>query len=288
MKIIILGANGMLGRAIFKRMSMRENSKVIGVVRSISSSGISEKGNGKLVQVSDLIETDKLKNLINKEEPQVIINCVGFVKQKLNNIDNNAECVLLNSYFPHYLNSIVNNDLTKLIHFSTDCVFSGKVGAYSENDRPDAEDIYGASKLLGELVNSRNVVTIRTSIIGHEYGQNNGILEWLLSQSAEVDGYANVYFSGLTTPAVARILDEYLVDSDLWGLYHLAGPKISKYELLKAICSVYEKDLKVNKKEVDFLDRSLNSQKFDTQFKRQTDTWHSMITEMKELSSDHI
>ena len=151
----------------------------------------------------------------------------------------------------------------RFIHLSTDCVFSGKKGFYSENDFPDPIDIYGKSKLLGEL-DYGNSLTIRKSVIGHELTNKRGLLEWFLSQKDEVQGYKNAIFSGLTTLELARLIETYIIPKEnLKGVMHISGQTISKYDLLKLISCIYSQQKEIKLNESVKIDRSLNSTKFN-------------------------
>ena len=165
----------------------------------------------------------------------------------------------------------------RLIHISTDCVYSGKKGNYLESEPADSMDVYGQSKLLGE-VDYPHAVTLRTSTIGHEFSTKHGLLEWFLSQEGECNGFLRAIFSGLPTIVLAQIIRDIVIpNNDLRGLYHVAGQPISKYDLLKLIAEVYGKSIKIIKDENFTIDRSLNSDKFKTATGYSPSAWPELI-----------
>lgn len=174
-----------------------------------------------------------------------------------------------------------------MIHVSTDCVFSGAKGNYSESDPSDAEDLYGKSKYLGEIIDRVHVCTLRTSIIGHELGRSVALLEWFLSQTNMVSGYNKVIFSGLPTVEIAKIIgDIILPDDTLHGLFNISSEPISKYDLLNIIKNVYKKNIHINMDNTIFCDRSLNSTKFQTRTGYRPPDWNILIQTMYKKSME--
>jgi len=287
-KVIILGADGMLGHKIFSFFCGKGLS-ITGTVRDINKNNelfiTKYKKNIKNGFNADNIED--FKKLFCLGKPDYILNCIGIIKQlKISN--DPIISISLNSLFPHKIAEICIKLGIKLIHFSTDCVFSGDKGNYSEENNPDANDLYGKSKLLGEI-DYGNCLTLRTSIIGHELGTKNGLIEWFLSQENEINGYMNSIFTGFPTIEIANILYEKVIKSDLIGVYHLSSVPISKYQLLNIVKEVYGKKIKIipfnNKKE----DRSLNSEKFRNLANYQPLEWSDLIRSMYEdyIKSDY-
>ena len=179
------------------------------------------------------------------------------------------------------MNDISTKNNFKLIHISTDCVFSGLRKNYSEKHKPDPKDLYGKSKLNGEFSSTKNLV-IRTSIIGHELNNKRGLLEWFLKQKKEVYGYENAYFSGLTTYELSKIIyNKILFNKKIFGLYHISGNKISKYRLLQKIKKIYKLNLKLNKENNFIIDRSLDCSKFIKKTGYKKVDWNKMIKENK-------
>jgi len=217
---------------------------------------------------------------IDKINPEVIINCIGIVKQ-LPAAQDPLQSISINALFPHQLAQICRKKNIRLIHMSTDCVFSGHKGNYSETDTSDAEDLYGKTKYLGE-VNYPGCLTIRTSIIGRELETKHGLIEWFLSQEGKtVSGYRNAIFSGLTTNALSKIIAEILADHPhLSGVYQIASEPISKYDLLNLVIKTYNMKIRIDPDETIINNRSLNPEKFKKETNIKIPSWEYMIEEM--------
>jgi dTDP-4-dehydrorhamnose reductase len=282
-KILILGSTGLLGSTLLKYFSKKNNFKCYGAIRK-KSDNIKLKNikNTILHKINYKKRSDIIK-VFNQIKPDLIINCIGVIKQ-LTQKNKTSEIIRVNSFLPHCLAEIVNlQKKIRLIHFSTDCVFSGIKGNYKETDLPDALDIYGRSKLLGELSCS-NTLTLRTSIIGHELQTKHSLLNWFLDQKKSVKGYKNVIFSGLTTLEIAKVLDKFIIpNKNLEGLYHLSGKKISKYDLLNLIKKVYKQNVKININRNVKINRSLNSNFFQQITGYKPSSWNKIIKEMFEF-----
>ena len=220
-----------------------------------------------------------LKRNIKKFKPNIIINCIGIIKQKIRSIENERNTFFINSVFPHELHKISKDTKARLIHFSTDCVFDGKMGNYSEKQEPNALDLYGLSKKIGEI-DSKNVLTLRTSIIGRELTNKKGLFEWFMSQEKKCQGFANWYFSGFPTYEIFNILLKIINKKNLSGIYHLSSHKISKYDLLKLINKVYQKKIKIFKNKKIKIDRSLNSKRLKKLLNYKSPSWEKLILEM--------
>jgi dTDP-4-dehydrorhamnose reductase len=170
----------------------------------------------------------------------------------------------------------------RLVHVSTDCVFAGTRGHYREDDIADASDLYGRSKLLGEVVNSQHAITLRTSTIGHELNSQYGLLEWFLAQSEDCRGFARAFFSGLPTVELARVVRDIILERpDLHGLYHVGAASISKFDLLTLIAQIYGKKIRIMKDDAFVIDRSLNSQRFTAATGYQAASWPEFVAQMK-------
>ena len=281
MKVIILGADGMLGHKIFS-FFCDKGLNVIGTIKKINANNelfiTKYKKNIKTGFNAGNIED--FKKLFCLEKPNHIINCIGIIKQ-LDASNNPVTSISINSLFPHKLAQICKEYDIKLIHFSTDCVFNGSRGNYSEEDCPDAIDLYGRSKLLGEITYGKNM-TIRTSIIGHELGTKNGLIEWFLSENKQVKGYLNSIFTGFPTIEIANILYKKILSSNLTGLYHVSSNPISKFDLLKIINKIYGKNIEIIPFENKIENRSLNSEKFRIATGYQSPEWVELINNMHE------
>ena len=237
MKILVLGATGMLGNVVFKTLSSKY--EVWGTIRnSIGKVFFSDTLQQRLISGIDVLKEDLLVDLINKVKPDVVINCIGLTNKHIKESDDSSISKIINSLFPHRLVNICNIIEARVIHISSDCVFSGRSGGYSENDPSDAEDLYGKSKFLGEVYD-QGAITLRTSIIGHELSSSNGLLNWFLSQDEECQGFSRAVFSGVTTFELARVIKDIIIPrTDLSGLYQISGQTISKYELLLSLIHI--------------------------------------------------
>lgn len=215
--------------------------------------------------------------------PDVVINCAGVIKHS-DEAKDYLKVLLLNTVLPHCLARLSANLNARLIHFSTDCVFTGSKGNYEEIDFPDALDLYGRSKLLGE-VNYSNTITLRTSLIGHELNKAKNLVEWFLCQNGEIKGYDKVIFSGLPTLEIAKVIDEYIIPNiKLEGLYHLSSQPISKYKLLLLIKDIYNKNINIVKDDSIKINRSLNPLRFYKATGYVFKPWSIMIKEMRDFS----
>ena len=284
-KILILGSTGLLGSTLLKYFSKRNNFKCYGGIRKKTDTiKLKNIKNIKLYKINYKKKRDIIK-VFNQIKPDLIINCIGVTKQLVQK-KNFSEILRVNSVLPHYFAQIVNlQKKIRLIHFSTDCVFLGTKGKYRETDLPDAQDIYGRSKLLGEL-SYPNTLTLRTSMIGHELQTKHGLLNWFLDQKKSVKGYKNAIFSGLTTLEIAKVLEKFIIpNKNLKGLYHLSGKKISKYDLLNLIKKVYKKDIKININKNVKINRSLNSKSLQQITGYKPSGWNKIIKEMFEFSN---
>lgn len=278
-KIYILGITGMLGYELFIRFNKTSEYKIKGSTRL---NYYKELNKYKNIDFNiSAFNLKKIEKKLKEFKPDYVLNCIGFVKQKIKNFSNSSEVYYINSVFPHEISKITKKIGAKLIHFSTDCVFSGREGNYCETDNPDAYDLYGHSKQLGELKKRSDVITIRTSIIGHELVTKNGLLEWFLAQKKKCIGYANVFFSGLTTFEVFTFLDLYLFKKkSVSGLIHLSSSKISKYRLLKLISKIYQKKIIIKKDNKIRINRTLNSKYIERKLFYKCSSWEIMIKQM--------
>jgi dTDP-4-dehydrorhamnose reductase len=278
----VLGSTGLIGNTLFNVLSKESTFDVFGSVRNISAiSNITLNENLVHIDAKDLIN---LNNKLIDLKPNVIINCIGLTKH-LKSGNQPIEAIKLNALFPHQLYEISQSIGARLIHISSDCVFSGKKGFYSEEDLQDAEDLYGRSKALGEI-SYQNSLTLRTSTIGHEINSRHGLLEWFLSQKDRCKGYKNAIFSGLPTVVFAEIIRDYIIlNNNISGLYHIAATPIDKYELLKIIAKVYNKDIKIEPDESVRINRSLDASKFHKMTGYISPDWQSLIESMHEFNN---
>jgi dTDP-4-dehydrorhamnose reductase len=280
MKVLILGATGMLGNAMIRILSENADWDVFGTVRSGSAGRFySRRISEKLLAGIDAENQDSLVSVFNRIRPNVVINCIGLIKQ-LAEANDPLLALSVNSLLPHRIARLCDLAGARLVHISTDCVFSGKKGNYRETDPSDAEDIYGKSKFLGE-VNYPHAITLRTSIIGHELQSANGLLGWFLNQEAQCNGYVNAIFSGLPTVTLAQIVQSVVIPRpDLSGVYHVAAQPISKHDLLKLIAKIYGKSIQIVPDDKLVIDRSLNAGRFREATGYLAPSWPELIKSM--------
>jgi len=289
MKILILGITGMLGSQLFRDFTLSEDLCVHGTYRSdvqaLKSKNFSFDSD--CVHKINAYLPKEIELLVEDLRPDFIVNCVGIIKQN-QDITDSYDVLKTNSLLAKWLEFISQKFNSKLIHFSTDCVFSGDNGNYSEEDIPDALDLYGISKYLGE-VTGESSLTLRTSIIGHELVRKSSLIDWFLSCNSPILGYKNAIFSGLPTVEISRILSTYIFSSDrkIQGLLHLSGYPISKFDLLSLVAKVYNKKIEITPDFAVKIDRSLNGEIFDklTGYKKRK--WEDLIFNMK-ISYDYF
>lgn len=284
MKVLILGATGMLGNAAFRYLSSNSDLDVYGSIRfSRAAEFFTPKLHSKLINVTNVDNADELLKLFERVRPELVVNCIGIVKQ-LTDAHDPLAVIPMNAIFPHRLARICAVSGARLVHVSTDCVFSGKKGNYLETDASDAEDMYGRTKLLGE-VDYGNAVTLRTSIIGHEINGARSLIGWFLSQENKVSGFTRAIFSGLPTVELSKVINDHVIpNSSLRGLYHVSAEPISKFDLLTLVAQVYEKKIEIEPNDVFKIDRSLNSSKFREVTGYTPPSWFELINLMKNFS----
>lgn len=276
MKVLITGSSGLIGRTIARYLHDSGRVEVQGVGRrSFNHTCIGFPYRGFV----DLNQPQAMDNLVAEYKPDVIINCAGVTKH-IESGNNPVLAVPLNSILPHQISMLADKHGFKLIHISTDCVFNGKRGEYSEEDFTDAYDVYGKSKAIGELISKEQLV-LRTSTIGHEYGTKRGLLNWFLSQKTKILGYKKAYFSGLPTIEIARlILEEILPRPSLKGLVNVGGQRIDKFSLLTILRDTYAVDIEIIPDASVEIDRSLNCNRFFNEVGYLAPPWSELIKEM--------
>lgn len=279
--VLVLGASGMLGNAVLRHLAEADDLVVWGSVRSTSALGrLPEAVRQRIIAGVDVEHPDELVKLLALTDPDVIINCVGLVKQ-LADAKDPLTALPINALLPHRLARLAALAGARLIHVSTDCVFAGTRGAYTEDDVPDALDLYGRSKLLGE-VDYPNAITLRTSIIGHELASAHGLVDWFLSQQGSVRGFTRAIFSGLPTIELARVIRHHVMARpDLRGLYHVSAAPIAKYDLLRMVAAVYGKDIRIEPDDALVIDRSLDSTRFRKETGYVPPDWPKMVRDMR-------
>lgn len=280
MRVLVLGATGMLGNAMIRILSENADWDVFGTVRSGSAGRFySRRISEKLLAGIDVENHDSLVSVFNRIRPDVVINCIGLIKQ-LADANDPLLALSVNSLLPHRIARLCGLAGARFVHISTDCVFSGEKGNYRETDPSDAEDLYGKSKFLGE-VDYPHAITLRTSIIGHELQSANGLLGWFLNQEAQCNGYVNAIFTGLPTVTLAQIVRNVVIPHpDLSGVYHVAAQPISKHDLLKLIADIYGKSIEVVPDDKLVIDRSLSAGRFQEATGYLAPSWPELIKSM--------
>ncbi|MDE2118962.1 MAG: SDR family oxidoreductase [Betaproteobacteria bacterium] len=262
MRILVLGASGMLGNAMVRVLSEQTDWQVHGTVRSDNSKRLFRTDIAeRLLSGVDVEHHDSLLQAFVRVRPNVVINCIGLVKQ-LADAEDPLLAIPINSLLPHRLARLCDLAGARLVHMSTDCVFSGRKGGYRESDPSDAEDLYGKSKFLGEA-DYPHAITLRTSIIGHELQGAHSLIGWFLSQEKQCKGFVKAIYSGLPTVVLARLVRDVIIpQTGLSGLYHVASKPISKYDLLCLVAKTYGKSIEIIPDSSLVIDRSLNADRF--------------------------
>lgn len=282
MKILILGASGMLGSAMFKTLSKNQSLHVVASLRDHKkTSFFDQRLQANLIAGVDVLDQDSLTQLLANTRPDVVINCVGLIKQ-LGNAKDPLVALPLNAMFPHRLARLCALLGARVVHISTDCVFDGKKGNYLESDLSNAEDLYGKSKYMGELHDYPHAITLRTSIIGHELDSKHSLVDWFLSQEGEVKGFSKAIFSGLPTVELAKVVECHVLPKpELSGLYHVAAAPISKLDLLTLVAQEYRKNIRIVPDSQLVIDRSLNGIRFCEASGYTAPAWPELIRLMK-------
>ncbi len=279
MRILIFGGSGMLGHRLWLNL-MKYHETWVTVRGEVSEiPDVQEFPKGCVLPHIDALKDEGLRRAISFVRPNRVINCIGVVKQ-LPLAEDPAPSIALNALLPHRLALMCQEAGVRMIHFSTDCVFSGKRGKYVESDPSDADDLYGRTKSLGE-VGYPHTVTLRTSIIGRELKTHHGLIEWFLAQNETIQGFTKAIYSGFTVDELSRILLDHVLSSEgLSGVYHVSSDPISKYDLLLLAKRAFKREITILPNEDVVCDRSLDS----TRFKRETgyrpSSWEEMIDEL--------
>lgn len=286
MNVLILGGTGMLGHVMFQVLSQTPGLQTWATVRS----GAARRHFPpvlveRLISGVDVENADTLSQLFARVRPDVVINCIGLIKQ-LAAANDPLAALPINALLPHRLARLCDVAKARLIHVSTDCVFSGQRGGYVETDTADATDLYGRSKHLGEVYYP-HTITLRTSIIGEELDEGaNGLVGWFLSQSGSVKGFTRAVFSGLPTAELARVVrDHVLPRPDLHGLYHVATRAIAKADLLALVAQAYGRQIEIVPDASLVIDRSLDASKFQAATGYVAPEWPALIADMHQFHS---
>jgi dTDP-4-dehydrorhamnose reductase len=260
-KILVLGATGLLGNAVFRSMSKTSGERVVGTVRREAARRLFPiEYAARLTVVNDIENQEGLAQLFDSIHPDVVVNCIAAGRPAP---ADPMRSIQVYSVLPRRLSHLCRLSGSRLIQISSDGVFSGVRGSYCEDDLPDANDIYGISKLLGEIAEP-HVITLRTSIIGHELQSKDGLLEWFLSQQDQCHCYTRAIFSGFPTIVLADLIRDVVIPRpDLHGVYHLATQPISKFDLLRLVAKRYGKKIELIPDDRANPDRTLVAARFE-------------------------
>ena len=279
-RILILGGSGMLGHVLWGRLSQR-----FADIYATLHKGVRDYGDigfcriDRIIDHVDVMDLEILKGVIKVIKPDFILNCIGITKRREEQ-GHPIPSIILNALLPHELAKVAADVNAKLIHFSTDCVFDGRDGNYSDDATTNATDLYGRTKALGE-VKGNNVLTLRSSFIGKELQDGTELLEWFLSQRKIAHGFKNAIYTGLTTIEFCRVIEELLLNyPDAFGLYNVSSEPINKFELLNLIGEKMHRDITITPDESFYCDRSLDSEKFRKEFNYTPPTWTKMVEEL--------
>lgn len=280
-KVLVLGCTGMIGHVIFLRLAEKEGIDVFGTARE--PQGLRDWFGPDLARkVRDDVDSNNFDSVIRAMasiQPDVVINCLGLIKQ-LPMASDPLSAITTNSLLPHRISMVCKTAGARMIHMGTDCVFRGDKGNYTESDPSDADDLYGRSKFLGE-VTYPHCFTMRTSTVGHELKGKHGLVEWFLSQEGKTRGFKKVFFSGMTTIEIARIITDYVLPNErLAGMYHVSSSAISKNDFLQLVAKKYGKVIEIEPYEGMTQDRSLDSSKFRRETGYVPPSWEEMIDAM--------
>lgn len=281
-KVLVMGASGMLGHRLVQSWSSRFDvwATLRGGFSGYERFGIFDEN--KTLPGVRADDFDSVVDAFARSKPDVVVNCIGVIKQ-LKTAKDPIPTLMTNAVFPHRLAKLCRAAGSRLLTLSTDCVFSGQKGNYTEQDVPDAEDLYGRSKNMGEVAGG-NCLTIRTSIIGRELESAHSLIEWFLSnRGGRVRGFRRAIYSGFPTVVLADILADLIENHPaLSGVWHVSSEPINKYELLVLTRKAYNLDIEIEPDDDFRIDRSLDSSRFRRETGFQPPTWEAMINRMAE------
>ncbi len=283
MRILIVGGDGMLGHQLLRHLGSRHETHVT-LRKPLGEYSAAIFSPGNATGCVDVRHADELRKVLAAFRPDAVVNAAGIVKQR-DEASAAVASIEVNALFPHQLAALCHEVDAYLVHFGTDCVFSGRRGAYTEADAPDAGDLYGRSKLLGEVA-APGCLTLRTSMIGFELSRKTGLLEWFLAQKGKVPGYRRAVFSGPTTPEHARIVDLVLRQNPRKsGVYHVSGEAIAKFDLLCMIARQFNLATEVVPDDAVAVNRSLDSSRFREAFGYRPPSWEEMVAELARIAT---
>jgi len=281
MRALILGGSGMLGHGLWRYFSPKYNH-IYATLRKRKDEYESDLfESDHVIDSIDAADFNNIRSILDNIQPEVVLNCIGITKRKES--DNSViDVIKLNALLPHELAAWGDENKAKIIHFSTDCVFDGKDGAYLDGSMTNADDLYGRTKALGEIA-SPYALTLRSSFIGRELENGTELLEWFLAQTGRIKGFANAIYTGFTTMELNRIIEKIMTESSEYsGIYNVSSDPISKYDLLRFIKDKMNLDIDISPDYGFACDRSLDSTLFRQTFNYTPPDWETMIEELAE------
>jgi dTDP-4-dehydrorhamnose reductase len=281
MNVVVIGAGGLLGSACLRIFNESPSINAVGTFRTKYVCNQFPYDAEQHYFLSDALDTAQLEVLFQQLRPTVVVNCTSLSKDSLQ-LSDPLELIPIYALLPHVLAKFCSRFSARLIQISSDGVFSGDKGNYREEDIPDASDLYGRTKLMGEVV-AQGCVTLRTSMIGHDPKLQNGLVSWFLNQKGTCKGFSNAIFSGFPVTVLARIIRDYVVPHPkLEGIYNLASSPISKFDLLRLISEIYDTSVTVIPDNSIKINRSLNASSFNTATQYVAPSWGELITVMRD------
>lgn len=282
MRLVILGGTGMLGHTLWERLSRRFLDTYTIIRKGRGDYGDDRPfGSDRVIDHIDVMDFPILEGALRVIKPDFILNCIGITKRR-EEPKNPIPSITLNAVLPHQLAKVAADFNAKLIHFSTDCVFDGRTGHYSDDAPTNATDLYGRTKALGEVTGD-NVLTLRSSFIGKELHKGTELLEWFLSQKNAVRGFKNAVYTGLTTLELCRVVEKLLLNyPDASGLYNVSSEPINKFDLLRLIGEKMHRGVEIIPDESFHCNRSLDSTRFRKEFSYTPPSWTKMVEELSQ------
>lgn len=282
MKVVVMGADGMLGHEVVRALVTSGHDALAITRKPPEGPAVQALAGVPTISGVDVRQENSVIAALAGAAADAVVNCVGIVKQRREAKDA-WESIRVNSLFPHELSALCRMAGARLVHVSTDCVFSGRDGSYTEDDVPDPVDLYGRTKLLGE-VDEEGALTLRTSIVGLELGRHESLVEWFLSQRGPVRGWNRALYSGVTTFELGRLLVRIVEEFPaLHGLWHVSAAPIDKYTLLCRLRDALHLDTSIEPDERVILDRTLDSSRFRAATDWRAPSWDFMLAELAEV-----
>ena len=276
LKILLLGCTGMLGGAFVRSFAANSSFEVIAPLRGSLPEFFKKHSSINFLTNVDFSE-DEIHDLLSRCQPDIVLNCIGYIKQRSLLKTDTMEMLKLNGLLPHIISRWTSGEESKLITFSTDCIFNGELGKYTEADQPTPCDFYGVSKLAGEVDDGKSL-TLRTSIVGPEYRNKLSLLEWFIATQGPAKGYVNAIYSGLPTRYLADFILNHMAQlRHLSGTYHISSSPISKYELLRKFNEKLDLGKNLSKDDTVKIDRSLDSGKLQRILNIEIPDWDQLM-----------